>query len=90
MLMKKRRLPQGGYSPFSPYQHVTPGGGGRGRRRQRKKSIWGWAAIFGSSSNSHPRGGWQWSAISALAGCTFSLPGAREEAQRARGGAPES
>lgn len=63
----RRRLHKGGSSPFSPYQQVMPDGGGWGGRRQRRKSIWGRAAIFGSSSKSRLSGSWGWSAISALA-----------------------
>lgn len=73
LTLMKRRLQKGGYSHFSPYQHVTPGVGGWGWRRQRRKSIWGRAAIFGSSSNRRLRGSWGWSAISASAYTFYPL-----------------
>lgn len=70
LTLTKRRLHKGW---SSPYEHVTPGGGSWGWRRQRRKSIWGRAAIFGSSSKSRLRGSWGWAAISASAHTFFPL-----------------
>lgn len=60
--------------PLLPTSMSCLVGGGCTWGRQKRKSIWGRAAIFGSSSKSCLRGSWGWSAtISASAHTFFPL-----------------